>query len=523
MKSRAKIVFLILLLILPTILAVAGLKLTGGGTISGSGITGMTLVDLKDKVFTFEKSSAELDPADPTTNPIEFFTRVNGDGTETTLPEPLEGTKYYQATFVSYGRDVEYKYYFTPSRELCYFVDDSGKCFKIDEDEALAFLRSEYGMSLFEDATLPVMTLSGGDEIAPAALSWKYLIAADEYAEYSKVAEGQADTAAHTVAGAIELNFTVKPDILRVRVDKGGEEIFNDLYDNIANLSLDVGSEIGVAVEATWSESRELGYSGEATYSFRAVYQDKPVFYLSATTLSVGDFAVLTATNVGDPSTITFTSEPALNYTPIFFQDGSVYRALIPLSIRHEHPEAYKFTCGADGVNQEISVNVKPLSGGSRNFKEVIGDFKNQLPEVYSTQTAKRYFDGIFIDPVTVNTTARLGFGRTISNGKGSSFIHEGYDYAATNGGTVQAVNNGVVIYAGELADCGHLVVIDHGYGLMTTYVYMSTVTVQKGDEVKTGDKIGTCGYGDYLHLETTVFGVSVDIDPLWKAGVITD
>ena len=52
---------------------------------------------------------------------------------------------------------------------------------------------------------------------------------------------------------------------------------------------------------------------------------------------------------------------------------------------------------------------------------------------------------------------------------------------------------------------------------------YLSTVTVKAGDEVKTGDKLGTGGYADVIHLETTVFGNPVDIDTLWKSGVITN
>ena len=523
MKSRAKIVFLIILLVLPTVVAVVLFQLGKGGAISEKSVTELTLTDLNGKVFNFEKSADALDLADIRTNPIEYFSLVNSDGSPTTLPEPLEGTKYYKAVFVSYGREVEYKYYFTPSSELCYYVDDKDACFKIDEEQAHAFLRSEYGMSLFDDATLPVMTLSDTDEIVPAAISWKYLIGADDTAEYTHVSVDNPETGVHTIAGAIDLSFNIKPDILRVRVAADGEEIFNDLYEKIDTVEIAIGTKVQVGVEATWSETDSLGYSGSATYAFEAVYQDKPVFYISANSLSVGDFAVLTATNVSDPSTITFATEPDLGYTPIFFQDGSAYRALIPLSIQREHPGVYKLICGADGVKQEISVNVNALSGGNRNFRETIGDFKNQLPEVHSTQTAKRYFEGVFTDPVTVNTTARLGFGRSISDGKGASFLHEGYDYVATNGGAVQAVNNGVVIYTGELADCGHLVVVDHGYGLMTTYVYMSTVTVKEGDEVKTGDKLGTCGYADYLHLETTVFGIPVDIDPLWKSGVVLD
>lgn len=231
---------------------------------------------------------------------------------------------------------------------------------------------------------------------------------------------------------------------------------------------------------------------------------------------------VLTAQNVADPSSITFTSEPVLNYTPIFFQDGVYYRALIPLSIYDEHPDSYKFTVTADGVSQDINLSVTQRTYKNATTTETIGDFKTQLASVYATQTATKYFDGIFTDPV-VDKTAKVGFGRQRPDGNGETVIHEGYDYTARSGGTISAVNNGVVIYTGDVEGCGKVVVVDHGFGLMTTYVYMSSITVSVGDEVKTDEQIGTCGYSDYLHLEVTVFGHPVDLDPLWKSGVVTN
>ena len=274
---------------------------------------------------------------------------------------------------------------------------------------------------------------------------------------------------------------------------------------------------------AEWAETDTRTYSGVATYAFNAVYLDKPVFYLGENSVEVGDFVVLTAKNITDPSTISFSAEPDINYTPIFFQDGVYYRALIPISIKTEHPESYLFTCSADGVTQEITMNVSARRQKTTTTAEKAGDFKTSLASVYATQTATKYFSGIFTDPFEHEKTAKIGFYNKRPDADGNTVIHEGYDYPTESGETICAVNNGIVLYAAEAENCGNIVVVDHGYGLMTTYVYLSAVTVKAGDEVKTGDKLGTGGYTDVIHLETTVFGYPVDIDTLWKYGVITN
>ena len=520
MKKTA-LIFLIIALLIPSAVAIVNYNLTKNAAVSQQSITEMTLKDLSGKEFSFERTQDELDVKNPASNPIKFFSALNSDAKEAELPEPLMGTEYYKATFTSYGREIVYKYYFTPDSQYCYFVDDSDKSFKISAEHAAAFLSSEYGMSLFDDAKLPVMTLSNGDVIEPAALSWKYLTQSNVYADYESQAE-EVDKTQHTISGAIEMEFDIQPDSLMVVVNQDGEEVYNGTYDDIGRVEVSVGSEISVTANATWAESSERGYSGNATYSFNAVYLDKPLFYLGSTTVEVGDFVVLTAKNVADPTSITFASEPELNYTPIFFADGVYYRALIPLSLYDEHPDAYKFTVSADGIVQDINLSVTKRTFKNASSSEKIGDFKAELSAVYNTQTATRYYDGIFTDPV-VDKTAKVGFARNRPDGNGGTHVHEGYDYTARKGGTVSAVNNGVVIYTGDVADCGKVVVVDHGFGLMTTYVYMTSISVSVGDEVKTDQEIGTCGYGDYLHLEVTVFGHPVDLDPLWKSGVITN
>jgi murein DD-endopeptidase MepM/ murein hydrolase activator NlpD len=72
---------------------------------------------------------------------------------------------------------------------------------------------------------------------------------------------------------------------------------------------------------------------------------------------------------------------------------------------------------------------------------------------------------------------------------------HRGIDIAVPLGTPVQSSNDGVVAFAGWVG--GSLYVsIDHADGVRTTYSWLSSVAVRKGDVVLRGDVVAATGYG---------------------------
>ena len=72
---------------------------------------------------------------------------------------------------------------------------------------------------------------------------------------------------------------------------------------------------------------------------------------------------------------------------------------------------------------------------------------------------------------------------------------HFGVDIAAAKGTDIVAPAPGVVTMAHpNLFFSGATMVIDHGYGISTSYLHMSKMTVAEGDTVKQGDVIGLVG-----------------------------
>lgn len=96
--------------------------------------------------------------------------------------------------------------------------------------------------------------------------------------------------------------------------------------------------------------------------------------------------------------------------------------------------------------------------------------------------------------------------------------VHLGVDLASIANSSVTAANSGRVISTEKIGIFGNTVVIDHGFGLCTTYSHLSRFLVKKGEMVKKGEiiaKTGSTGLagGDHLH-----FGVGVNnvfVNPL--------
>lgn len=106
--------------------------------------------------------------------------------------------------------------------------------------------------------------------------------------------------------------------------------------------------------------------------------------------------------------------------------------------------------------------------------------------------------------------------------------FHLGYDLAVTRNYPIEAANNGVVVFTGDLGIYGNTVIMDHGLGLFTMYSHMSSISVKEGDKVERKQIIGKTGKtglatGDHLHYATLIHGVPVLPVEWWDAKWIKD
>lgn len=94
----------------------------------------------------------------------------------------------------------------------------------------------------------------------------------------------------------------------------------------------------------------------------------------------------------------------------------------------------------------------------------------------------------------------------------GGADFHHGLDIAGDKGQAVFATAAGTVQEAGYQGGYGNLIVLDHGFGLVTRYGHLSAFSVKVGQTVKRGDVIGRMGAtgratGNHLHYEVLANG----------------
>lgn len=85
--------------------------------------------------------------------------------------------------------------------------------------------------------------------------------------------------------------------------------------------------------------------------------------------------------------------------------------------------------------------------------------------------------------------------------------MHTGIDIDLAYGEAVVASADGKVILSEWYGGYGKTVMIDHGGGIVTLYAHNGNLAVQKGESVKKGQKIASCGStgvstGPHLHFE---------------------
>ena len=104
---------------------------------------------------------------------------------------------------------------------------------------------------------------------------------------------------------------------------------------------------------------------------------------------------------------------------------------------------------------------------------------------------------------------------RRVFNGQARN-PHSGMDIAASSGTKVAAPLPGRVIDTGDYFFNGNTVWLDHGGGLLSMVCHLSTIDVNPGDVLKTGQRLGAVGAtgrvtGPHLHWGVMLNRVMVD------------
>jgi murein DD-endopeptidase MepM/ murein hydrolase activator NlpD len=143
-------------------------------------------------------------------------------------------------------------------------------------------------------------------------------------------------------------------------------------------------------------------------------------------------------------------------------------------------------------------------------MRDVLGAIEQRLDAVRSGVERRRSLADATpsIWPVAGWLTSAYGNRRDPFTG-GSDF-HPGLDISANRGDEVVAPASGIVSMAGWNGNYGNMVVIDHGFGIVTKYGHLSRFNVMNGQQISRGAIIGYVGStgrstSPHLHYEVWV------------------
>jgi murein DD-endopeptidase MepM/ murein hydrolase activator NlpD len=449
--------------------------------------------------------------------------------------EDISSLLNYEITLKKNNEQEAYKIYFDLENQAAYLAKDD-KLYKIKDNAAKKLLLSDVFSYVYVDATIYDSYVDiNGKKISP------YI----EYSWNSKNINGHFVSSAGTLTGKYEKNSKIpvsqselidvkyekQPDNQSIKVYSEGNLINSgtNIKDVLSNIKYD--GEYLVECHGQWHLKEGSRFYGNQTLKFNALI-DRPADINIITRENYpGNILLISVENLNEDEDVTITTDAVKIDNDIYaYKDKNYY--IFPIDL-YAKPGEYKVSAVINkGRSNEYTVE-KTLTVADKSFKtqyltvsEEMNETNNdnaaifefaQLVKPARTESAKeKLWEGTFIMPVEGELTTDFAEIRYVNNELSSS-RHSGLDLAAPTGTPVKAPNNGIVTFSMEgLLSPGNTAVIDHGMGIFTSYYHLNTINVEKGDEVKKGDIIGTVGTtgfstGPHLHYAVSIYNTYVN------------
>ncbi|RLB72566.1 MAG: M23 family peptidase [Deltaproteobacteria bacterium] len=190
---------------------------------------------------------------------------------------------------------------------------------------------------------------------------------------------------------------------------------------------------------------------------------------------------------------------------PLIWIDSDGIRHSYKLSLKQRKYDIQKI----DGIS-------KRMMNPSEEDLRRIGQEAQQVAKARKTDSPLLNFQETFIWPVIGRISGIYGSQR-ILNGEPRR-PHFGIDIAAPEGTPVKAPAGGVVSMAHEeMFFSGGTLIIDHGYGLSSSFLHLHKILVKVGDQVVQGEAIATVGATGRVtgpHLDWRINWFDQRLDP---------
>jgi len=165
------------------------------------------------------------------------------------------------------------------------------------------------------------------------------------------------------------------------------------------------------------------------------------------------------------------------------------------------------------GVLRRLEAESRQLAGRAEALGEKERKLSSLLDLLYGRSetalegTPIQQFEGVLDWPVSGRVTRR--FGPQIDARYKTSVPHNGIDIATPDGGSVNAVYPGAVMFAAPFSGYGLTAILHHPGRVFTLYAGLRELKVERGDVLSLGQVIGAAG--QTLYFEIRVENLPVD------------
>jgi len=527
MKNKIMALVIAIILVIPSIIAVANYTSTKNQPANAKNTVSITVTDLSGVPHIMERK-ADGDEAD---RMIELICDINSSARKSkipALPDAVAAGKCFRIVLSTVSKHDEYHYYMSTDPSLCYITMPDGVICQPSAEDVYSFLGTPFAESLYASSVPPKLTISEEFSASPVTADWNYKNYTGAYVESSAIKASDIKQN-FDLSGGLSVKFDNAPDWCNVKVsDLAGNELFNDTSDKLADIRMERSTEVTIDISAKWYEVEDRDYYGESSYSFTATLTPPASFYMPKSTAENTRFITLSAKNVTDASKITYKCEPDLGTRPKFFVEGDYAHGFLVIPADAIAGE-YKLTLSCGATTQELvlklekklytpaAIEVTDAVYNSCYSEEARTEFDALVKELAANPEGKRYFDGAFggfFDDRTLYAPISMGYGRemTVNGDENKKIVNNGVDFSLAAGTQVPAVAAGKVVYVGTTAFTGNLVVVDHGYGLMSWYWNMGSVSVAKDAVIEKNDIVGTVGSTGFYYGKGTGVHIATSI-----------
>ena len=426
-----------------------------------------------------------------------------------------------------------YTCYFNSDSSLCFFKNSDGKVFPFSKDTAAEILKLSVCQTVLSYSSPPAAFFEPEQGaktlLEPVKTEWSYLnrrgekiVANSENSAAGKISviyKKNTDFAAmlsfDTVEGKDGMKCSPSEIYVTAATEKESLETvpLDGLADLLALKNYMDDTKLTFTVEAVWgNEAMSDGFAGTLTYVIDVLYDVPATFILSDSSLTVGNLPLIKAANLNDGeipkiSITNTTTGDVMDYSPYFVEHNGMSLAFVPFDCTRS-AGAYSIKITTNDGETELKINIKAkaytnkaltVSPGiiSSSYSDsTVLSFNTTMEDTFAYRENEKLWEGKFSAPISSASkpSKLVEYGQNVTINDAAPVKAMCNVYTASKGTAVFAANAGKIVYAGELALTGKLVVIEHGFGYKTWYWNMGSINVNVGDTVTKGAKIGTVG-----------------------------